>query len=202
MAYPLGELSTPDDLVIPVGPAFSIGTEVNGTTVTFKFATTLGTDEAIFEVARPGASENIVSYFLPEQTYSQVLSSINPFDPDGTLVIVEVDLTQVPGLGNVFWWRAGSRNRGSTQQARPWPVTTGYLVGLTDDPDYGWVWSDPEWLRVGSFSDASPGFWAFFEIEALSQAGIVQGYPDGTFHPENQVTRDQMAVFIYRAFLE
>ncbi len=29
---------------------------------------------------------------------------------------------------------------------------------------------------------------------------IVQGFPDGTYHPEYVVTRDQMAVYIQRAF--
>jgi len=29
---------------------------------------------------------------------------------------------------------------------------------------------------------------------------VVVGYPDGRYHPEFGVTRDQMAVFIARAF--
>jgi hypothetical protein len=40
--------------------------------------------------------------------------------------------------------------------------------------------------------------WAFEEIEACAGADIVQGYPDGTYHPEWPITRDQMAVYTSR----
>ena len=52
-------------------------------------------------------------------------------------------------------------------------------------------------LRV--FSDVPLGFWARDHIYATARAGIVQGYPDGLYHPEFSVTRDQMAVYIARA---
>jgi hypothetical protein len=36
-------------------------------------------------------------------------------------------------------------------------------------------------------------------IDALAEAGIVQGFPDGTYRPANSVRRDQMASFVMRA---
>lgn len=62
--------------------------------------------------------------------------------------------------------------------------------------------------RTAHFSDVpsyglglhgTDGFWAFSEIEACLAAGIVSGYPDGTYRPTLEVTRDQMAVYISRA---
>jgi hypothetical protein len=59
-----------------------------------------------------------------------------------------------------------------------------------------------------SFSDVTPGgygphgvdpFWAYAAIDACVAAGIVAGYPGGTYQPANPVTRDQMAVYIARA---
>jgi len=50
-----------------------------------------------------------------------------------------------------------------------------------------------------SFSDVPPDYWAYNQIEALKTTGIVAGYSDGTYHPEEQVNRAQMAVFIQRA---
>jgi len=52
--------------------------------------------------------------------------------------------------------------------------------------------------------DQAIGSWARFWIEELAAKVpfIVQGYPDGTYRPLVQVTRDQMAVFIWRAFLQ
>jgi len=49
------------------------------------------------------------------------------------------------------------------------------------------------------FLDVAADYWAFDYIRACVTAGIVGGYPDGTYHPTAPVTRDQMAVFISRA---
>jgi len=49
------------------------------------------------------------------------------------------------------------------------------------------------------FLDVDADYWAFDYIRACVNAGIVGGYPDGTYHPAAPVTRDQMAVFISRA---
>jgi PKD repeat protein len=52
-------------------------------------------------------------------------------------------------------------------------------------------------LAVG-FADTPTGYWAFRHIIAGYEAGIVQGYWDG-YHPEETVTRAQMAVYMARA---
>ena len=49
------------------------------------------------------------------------------------------------------------------------------------------------------FFDVSFDNWAYSQIEACATSGIVAGYDDGLYHPERQVTRDQMAVYISRA---
>ena len=51
----------------------------------------------------------------------------------------------------------------------------------------------------GGFLDVSSDHWAYGEILSCLAAGIVAGYDDGLYHPEHQVTRDQMAVYISRA---
>jgi Tol biopolymer transport system component len=50
-----------------------------------------------------------------------------------------------------------------------------------------------------TFWDVSCWFWAYDEIEACAAQYIVAGYPDGSYRPYLQVTRDQMAVFLARA---
>ena len=52
---------------------------------------------------------------------------------------------------------------------------------------------------VATFPDVSTSFWAFKYIEYCHAQGIVNGYPDG-YEPGTKVTRDQMAVFVQRAF--
>jgi hypothetical protein len=51
----------------------------------------------------------------------------------------------------------------------------------------------------GAFSDIA-GHWAEAWVEQLAIKGITSGYPDGTYRPENQVTRAEMAVFLVKSF--
>jgi len=53
--------------------------------------------------------------------------------------------------------------------------------------------------RPPIFEDVPWRNWASGAITACARAGIVSGYPDGLYHPEIVVTRDQMAVFVARA---
>ena len=52
---------------------------------------------------------------------------------------------------------------------------------------------------ISVFTDIGCGSWAAREIAACADAGIVTGYPDGTYLPEGTVDRAGMAVFIARA---
>jgi len=74
-----------------------------------------------------------------------------------------------------------------------------YTVSLTVTSALGTATvTKPDYISV-SFSDVSPTYWAYGEIVACVQAGIVSGYPDGKFHPNWSVNRDQMAAFLARA---
>jgi hypothetical protein len=51
----------------------------------------------------------------------------------------------------------------------------------------------------GRFSDVTIATGHAGHIHAVAAAGIVTGYPDGTFRPEEPIKRDQMATFLARA---
>ena len=51
----------------------------------------------------------------------------------------------------------------------------------------------------GTFSDIA-GHWAEDWIDQLAAEGITSGYVDGTYRPDNPVTRAEMAVFLTRTF--
>lgn len=53
-------------------------------------------------------------------------------------------------------------------------------------------------LAATSFTDVKEDFWAEKEISNFVDLGIVKGYPDKTFRPENTVTRGQAAIMIAR----
>lgn len=42
---------------------------------------------------------------------------------------------------------------------------------------------------AADFSDLSTEHWAYEYIDALSSAGVINGYPDGTFQPNGSITR-------------
>jgi len=52
-----------------------------------------------------------------------------------------------------------------------------------------------------SFPDVPPVFWAYDHIEYAVSEDVVKGYLDGTYRPLTAVERDQMAVFLWRAFI-
>jgi hypothetical protein len=51
-----------------------------------------------------------------------------------------------------------------------------------------------------NFPDVPADFWAYRHIEYCVEHGVVNGYDDGSYQPANVVTRDQMAVYLARAF--
>ena len=51
-----------------------------------------------------------------------------------------------------------------------------------------------------TFSDVPGDSWCRKHVEYLAAGGVAAGYPDGAYHPANAVTRDQMAVYVARAF--
>ncbi len=50
------------------------------------------------------------------------------------------------------------------------------------------------------FKDVPSSYWAAKEIAAAREAGIINGYPDGTFAPSQPVTREQIAGMVSKAF--
>jgi hypothetical protein len=56
-----------------------------------------------------------------------------------------------------------------------------------------------EKCRNDFFSDINCGHWGYVYIKYLYAHNITSGYPDGTFKPENQITRAEVAAFIIRA---
>ncbi len=51
-----------------------------------------------------------------------------------------------------------------------------------------------------SFPDVATGFWAYKYIEYIKAQNVTQGGSDGKYSPDVLCTRDQMAVFVMRAF--
>ncbi|MGM9605344.1 MAG: S-layer homology domain-containing protein, partial [Faecousia sp.] len=57
---------------------------------------------------------------------------------------------------------------------------------------------EPTVSFAGVFADVSAGLWYTNGVEWAAGNGIVNGYPDGGFGPNDPVTREQLAAILYR----
>jgi hypothetical protein len=58
----------------------------------------------------------------------------------------------------------------------------------------------PGAAQTTQFNDVSPSYWARPFIERLADDGIIAGFPDGSFRPDQPVTRAQFAAIVKNAF--
>jgi hypothetical protein len=78
-----------------------------------------------------------------------------------------------------------------------WTVTRAQMAVFVTNAT-GYDAPDP---TADLFLDVAVGYWADNEIGACVTNGVVGGYLDGYYRPAWTLTRDQMAVFMYRAFI-
>lgn len=52
-------------------------------------------------------------------------------------------------------------------------------------------------VYADDFNDTK-GHWATKFIEEIKESGIIQGYPDGSFRPDNKVTKSESVLMLYR----
>ncbi|MFC1478032.1 S-layer homology domain-containing protein [Candidatus Margulisiibacteriota bacterium] len=67
--------------------------------------------------------------------------------------------------------------------------------------EYGYVLEaiDLRQLRLTSFSDVTDSYWAALPIRQLATIGMINGYPDGGFKPEDKVTRAEATTLLAKA---
>jgi hypothetical protein len=86
--------------------------------------------------------------------------------------------------------------------ANAWKSGTAVLValGLATGSVAPVVMPAPAVAQAASFPDVPSSYWAFPFIQELANRGVIVGFPDGTFRPEEPVTRAQFAAMIRKAF--
>jgi S-layer homology domain len=100
----------------------------------------------------------------------------------------------------------------SSESADAIQATPGSLVQLTEVSDDGSSTYDVTQLMMNyrevgvakgiqvKFSDVSTNYWAKDFIAELAALEIIEGFPDGNFRPDEQVTRAQFAAMLSQAF--
>ncbi|MBD2198909.1 MULTISPECIES: DUF1565 domain-containing protein [Calothrix] len=138
----------------------------------------------ISETAKPVLRKNIIQ----SNKRDGVVATISALPDLGT--------TENPG-GNLI--------RNNTRYDVHNATTSNKISAIGNDIDQKRIFGSVEFVaaNVGgatAFNDVPTGYWAKAYIEALSSQKIIAGFPDGTFKPNDPVTRAQFATIINKAF--
>jgi DNA-binding beta-propeller fold protein YncE len=120
--------------------------------------------------------------------------SVNP--TDGSCWVADSANDEVVHLADdgTELWRGGAFNRPTSVSVNP----SDGSCWVADSYNSQVVRLLPV-LGYPRFLDVPFHYWAYQQVEACAEAGIVSGYDDGRYHPDSPVSRAQMAVFISRA---
>lgn len=72
--------------------------------------------------------------------------------------------------------------------------------GLSDSPESRYETFNISEEQGKKFSDVNEAAWFADEVNAAVEAGLINGYMDGTFRPAVNLTREQMAALISHAY--
>ena len=123
-----------------------------------------------------------------------------PVDPGTDIDDENVPLADLPGLNTVdhYAYIAGYpdgtvRPNGNITRAE---VATIFFRLFTDE------YRQTYWATSNPFSDVAFAAWYNNGVSTTANAGIVAGYPDGTFLPDNNITRAEFATIAARFLSE
>lgn len=75
--------------------------------------------------------------------------------------------------------------------------STGAFAEHTTLDRYGQEWEGYTYSATQKFKDVPPSHWAFEEIDRVVNKGWFDGYENGTFHPDNTISRcEALTVFM------
>jgi len=97
--------------------------------------------------------------------------------------------------GNVYYmWENGLMKGTSERLFSPYMnLTRGMVVTVLYRME-----GEPDVSGLSSFTDVPEGVWYSDAISWAADKDIALGFGDGTFHPNENVTREQMAAFVFR----
>ena len=125
---------------------------------------------------------------------------IPPTDPGTDIDDPDVPLADLPGLNTVdhYAYIAGYEDgtvRPNNNITRA-EVATIFFRLFTDE------YRETYWSTNNPFSDVAYTAWYNNAVSTTSNAGIIAGYPDGTFQPNNYITRAEFATIAARFLSE
>lgn len=83
-----------------------------------------------------------------------------------------------------------------------WGEDSGAKIVELDFDDIKEFWLITPFELFTGFNDFEYTHWAFDEVVQCLEKGVMLGYPDGSFRPDNNITRAEAAAIIYRLLKE
>lgn len=97
-------------------------------------------------------------------------------------------------IGTLTYTDGHIETRQSTvQKPAYWKTNDGVVETAT-----GKLVADTDGRPIKYFPDVDESAWYFEAVTTLATNGILNGYPDGSFHPEDNVTTGELCAIIYR----
>lgn len=93
-------------------------------------------------------------------------------------------ITQEPNADGIGWGHANEMTEADWQEVRIRRYENKY--GISEE-------KRQEYRETQVYSDVLPGMWYTEAINAMTDGGLLNGYPDGLFHPNDYVTQGQFA---------
>ena len=109
-----------------------------------------------------------------------------------TYQVVHIDgntmevLTYDAGGNELDYWSASAKDRGETLTRAMFAAMLYRMAG------------EPQETFSGEFNDVPSGAWYGAAAAWASEKGIINGYGNGRFGPEDTITREQLAAMLYR----
>lgn len=108
------------------------------------------------------------------------------------------DATWKKAIAETFGLNVGSSGNTTTKPETPVPTTP--VTPVTPPVTTPTPTTTPTTGKVTSFSDVKQGAWYYEAVTALANSGIIAGYADGTFRPNQTITAGELATIMCRMF--
>jgi hypothetical protein len=172
-----------------------------------------------FEVIKVAVHDSIVGWSDVALAAFDINSSTTPpsapaISPDGGAFTTpqSVTLGNIPDNGNANYTTDGSDPTSSSTAIiynGAFTVSQSETIrAAVHDPAAGWsnaasaaftIKDMPQNVSSLSFIDIPAGYWAYDAIDNLYTKGLVSGYPDNTFRPDEPITRAEFVAMLVKA---
>ena len=173
-------------------------TVVSGTVINISTGSEVTTGTKLTQYQRYFCTENTIARIVAESALSgqvdgyYITDATPPLPP---LPFIDVFETDWFYRAVDFVYREGVFSGTSANTFSPSvPMTRGMFVTVLYNLE-----KRPATAAGGMFSDVKdPAQYYYNAVTWANSAGVVTGYPDGSFKPDDRITREQMAVIMYR----